>query len=86
MDMMLDTSLRRTRHLALILTLLSVICLALPAAAQSPDVKVIKDASGSRLQVGGEMVLEQDRTELRQLWSEALPLAMSATGVGAGSR
>jgi len=53
-DMKPDSSLRRTRFPAVILTLLAVICLALPAAAAAPDVKVIKDASGSRLQVDGE--------------------------------
>ena len=39
-----------------------------------------------RLKVGQEAVLDHDLTALRRIWAEALPAAMSATGVGAGSR
>ena len=39
-----------------------------------------------RLKIGQEAVMDHDLTALRRIWTEALPAAMSATGVGAGSR
>jgi phosphoribosylformylglycinamidine synthase len=39
-----------------------------------------------RLKIEQEAVLDHDLTDLRRVWAEALPAAMSAAGVGAGSR